>query len=153
MESAEIQAQIAFVDGATNGQLWTEVGGGSVQRMAGVSSDGLSMRHVPASSQARLVEIMDALNPDVVPSQQVIAELMDMSPRTLQRRLTDEGGTFFGVIDRWRMGRAMQLLLDPRLPVSEIAARLHYSKSSHFSRVFRRWTGMKPNEFRESELL
>jgi AraC-like DNA-binding protein len=122
------------------------------QRMGVVSSDGLSMRHVPASSQARLVEIMDALNPDITPSQQVIAELMDMSPRTRQRRLTEEGVTFFGVIDRWRMGRATQLLFDPRLPVSEVATRLHYSNSSHFSRAFRRCTGMKPNEFRDSPL-
>lgn len=49
-----------------------------------------------------------------------------------------------------RIERAKELLLYDELSLSEIAFRLHYSSASHFSRQFRKVTGITPSQFRQS---
>jgi len=43
---------------------------------------------------------------------------------------------------------AKELLVTSGLPISEIAERLGFQSASHFSRQFRRWTGLSPTEFK-----
>jgi AraC family transcriptional regulator len=49
---------------------------------------------------------------------------------------------------RERVGRARQLLSDPRLPIADVAYLLGFSSQSHFTSVFRQTTGTTPNAFR-----
>jgi AraC-like DNA-binding protein len=44
--------------------------------------------------------------------------------------------------------RSKQLLIETRLPVSEIACQLGFEYPQHFSRLFKLRTGMTPNEYR-----
>ena len=44
--------------------------------------------------------------------------------------------------------RSKQLLIETRLPVSEIAYQLGFEYPQHFSRLFKSRTGMTPNEYR-----
>jgi len=44
--------------------------------------------------------------------------------------------------------RSKQLLIETRLPVSEIACQLGFEYPQHFSRLFKSRTGMTPNEYR-----
>ncbi|MDP4096261.1 AraC family transcriptional regulator [Paenibacillus sp. P96] len=46
---------------------------------------------------------------------------------------------------------AKLLLADPGMPVQQIAAMLGYRDIAHFSRQFKRWSGMSPSEFRRIE--
>lgn len=98
----------------------------------------------------RIETVLDASTRDLAPTLETLADLSGMSPRTLQRRLGEEGLTFFEAVDRWRCNRALNLISDPGVTVGEIAERVRYSDASHFVRAFKRWTGVTPQSFRDS---
>jgi AraC-like DNA-binding protein len=77
-----------------------------------------------------------------------VARALHMSPRTLQRRLEDEGTAFSDVLDDVRQSAARQRLRDPALSLSEIAYELGFADLATFSRAFKRWTGMPPGMWR-----
>lgn len=77
-----------------------------------------------------------------------VAGDMDVSERTLQRRLGKEGMSFSGVLDDLRRNLSRELLVDRKLAVSEVAFLLGYSEPSAFQRAFRRWHGVSPRGFR-----
>ncbi len=51
-----------------------------------------------------------------------------------------------------KLRRAMLLLLDTRLTVWDIGVRLGYTDGAHFSRQFKRWTGVAPHDFRHGRV-
>jgi AraC-like DNA-binding protein len=77
-----------------------------------------------------------------------VAKRLGTTPRTLQRRLADEGASFHGVLDECRRDLALPLLSGARLTVHEIAFAVGFSEPSAFQRAFRRWTGETPAHFR-----
>jgi AraC-like DNA-binding protein len=83
------------------------------------------------------------------PSMQMLSDLTGTSKRTLQRFLHARGRTFSQLLDEALFNRSISLLNDPAVSVTEIAYRLGYSEPAHFSRAFRRLTGMSPREYRE----
>lgn len=78
-----------------------------------------------------------------------LAAPLRMSPRTLQRRLREEGTSLAALVDEVRRSRA-EALLRANLAIGEIAYLLGYSEASAFHRAFRRWTGGTPEAFRGS---
>lgn len=72
------------------------------------------------------------------------AELLDTSPRTLQRRLDEHGFAYSSVLDEVRQRVALDRLRTTDAPITLIAHELGYSDSAHFARAFRRWAGMSP---------
>jgi AraC-like DNA-binding protein len=74
--------------------------------------------------------------------------MVQVSARTLQRRLFDEGLTFAGIVARARLDVAQRMLDDPARRVIDVALDLGYSDPAHFTRAFVRWTGLAPREFR-----
>jgi AraC-like DNA-binding protein len=79
-----------------------------------------------------------------------IATRLGFTPRTLQRRLEDEGLTFQRVLEDLRQDLARQYLLGSQLSITEISGLLAYTDATAFGRAFRRWTGRTPVEFRKS---
>ena len=79
-----------------------------------------------------------------------IASVLGMSPRTLQRRLTEEGTSVHEQVDHLRKAMAMATLRDRAVPISEVALLLGYGEPSTFYRSFRRWTGKTPEEYRRA---
>jgi AraC-like DNA-binding protein len=77
-----------------------------------------------------------------------VARALDVSTRTLSRRLAAEGTSFRQILDQARCEFAMALLHDGNLSVGDIAFFLQYSEPAAFHRSFRRWTGQTPKEFR-----
>jgi AraC-like DNA-binding protein len=77
-----------------------------------------------------------------------IAKQLALSPRTLRRRLAEEGFTFQGLVEDVRQTLAEHHLRERRLTIGEIAFALGYSDVSAFHRAFRRWTGSTPESFR-----
>jgi AraC-like DNA-binding protein len=95
--------------------------------------------------------VRDALTqrlPQGEPSQEDVAELLNMSPRTLQRRLRDEGITYKEILDETRRVLALAYLSAPRHSVSEVTYLMGFSAGSSFTRAFRRWTGQSPSDWR-----
>lgn len=87
---------------------------------------------------------------DGKPSLDRVATALRVSPRTLQRRLAEEGTSLQSEIEdiRKRMGTA--LLRDRSHSVEDIAFLLGYSEPSAFYRSFKRWTGATPGQFRRT---
>ena len=77
-----------------------------------------------------------------------VARRLSMSPRTLKRRLAEQGTTFSDLIDDARRQKSLVLLEDRRLTIDAIAGELGYSDTANFTRAFKRWTGMPPGEAR-----
>jgi AraC-like DNA-binding protein len=76
------------------------------------------------------------------------ARALEMSQRTLARRLEVLGVGFRQVLDDVRFGLARGLLGETDLPVVDIALALGYAEASPFVRAFRRWSGMSPLQWR-----
>jgi AraC-like DNA-binding protein len=77
-----------------------------------------------------------------------IAKALGISPRTLSRRLADEGATYAGVVDDLRRSLALQYLKDPTISLSQVAWLLGYEEPTSFNHAFRRWTGRSPSAYR-----
>lgn len=82
------------------------------------------------------------------PSLEQVARHLNLSPRTLQRRLKEEDYTFKQLIDELKEEFALGYLRRPDLSISEVAYLLGYTDNSAFSRSFKRWTGKSPVEYR-----
>lgn len=78
----------------------------------------------------------------------LIADLMGLNPRTLQRRLKEESVTFQSLHDSSRYRLACEQLAQQGSPVEDIAAMLGYSEPTNFYRAFKTWSGLTPNEYR-----
>ena len=108
----------------------------------------------PSIRGALASDIENAIAP-LLPHGQVrsgeIAGRLGMSQRTLARRLSQEGVTFSGIVERLRSTLAEQYLKDPRLSVSQVAWLLGYQEVSAFTHAFRRWTGKTPREIRANQ--
>ena len=83
------------------------------------------------------------------PSMQELADELHLDPRTLRRKLTDEGTSFRNLVADVRRGRAERLLNDD-LPIEAVARQLGYAETASFTRAFIRWTGSSPSRFRAS---
>jgi AraC-like DNA-binding protein len=79
-----------------------------------------------------------------------VAGLLAVHPRTLQRRLEDEGTSFGAILDRLRAARAQSYLTTTDMPMSQVAAALGLSEQSALSRSCRRWWGRTPSQVRRS---
>jgi AraC-like DNA-binding protein len=77
-----------------------------------------------------------------------IAGLFNVAPRTLRRRLADEGMTVRDLVHDVRRELSFHLLRDTDLRLAEIAATLRYADAAVFSRAFRSWTNMNPKRWR-----
>lgn len=82
------------------------------------------------------------------PNVERLATRLNMSGRTLQRRLSDLKTSFQEVLDLVRFDLARVYLKDVRLDVSQVAYLLGYSELRAFDRAFRRWADKSPTEWR-----
>lgn len=81
-----------------------------------------------------------------------IAALLNITPRTLQRRLEEEGHTFNALLDRERKTLAHDLLAHSDRTITEISFLLGFSDPSNFSRASKRWFGCAPLQHRQRSL-
>lgn len=81
-------------------------------------------------------------------SAQTISAAMNLNVRTLNRRLSDLNSSYRGVIDKYKLEKALHLLTNPNINMTEIAFQLGFADLSTFSRAFKRWTGSSPIELK-----
>lgn len=87
---------------------------------------------------------MTAGRPDI----RAVAAELAMSERSLQRRLTDEGTSFQGLLSATRHQLALEYLADPSLALMEVAFMLGYEDQNSFFRAFRQWESQTPSDWR-----
>ena len=79
-----------------------------------------------------------------------VARALGMSPRSLRRRLFEEGATFREVVDPALASVARRLLVDERKSIRDAAHVLAFSQTSAFTRAFKRWTGFTPRQYQSA---
>ncbi|MGO1500037.1 MAG: AraC family transcriptional regulator [Marinobacter sp.] len=83
--------------------------------------------------------------------QDMVAEALGITSRTLQRKLSQEGVSYQKLLDEVRQKMAEDYLLNSDLGIPDIALRLGYSEPTSFHRKFKAVVGKTPGEFRQSK--
>lgn len=113
--------------------------------------EGPGLLNQDESTEGRIRRILNSvigLGGDL-PSFQFVSEVAGISPRTLHRRLNEEGQVYQKILDEVRVERARELLTGTDDPLKEIAFELGYSGANNFIRAFKRFAGMTPSEYRK----
>lgn len=76
-----------------------------------------------------------------------VAQIMNMSERTLQRYLALENTSFTILVDSIKKQYAQKLLAQNNMSIEKVALILGYAETSHFTRAFKRWMGTTPKYF------
>ncbi|CAM5297213.1 AraC family transcriptional regulator OS=Stutzerimonas stutzeri OX=316 GN=CXK95_14935 PE=4 SV=1 [Stutzerimonas stutzeri] len=85
---------------------------------------------------------------DQWPTLAAIARTRGLGEQVLRRQLAKEGFTYQEIKHEVRRALVFNLLRDRQLSISEIAVRAGFQEPSAFHRLFRRWTGQSPGQFR-----
>jgi AraC-like DNA-binding protein len=78
----------------------------------------------------------------------VIANIMNIHPRTIQNRLLKEGFSYAELLNEVRMNGAKRLLIQKEIPLTQISLMLGYSEASAFSRAFKTAYKCSPRTWR-----
>lgn len=103
------------------------------------------------STREQVRAVVEVALPEGVPSVEAIAARLELSPRTLQRRLHDEGSSLRKLVDALRHELALRHLAGG-VSIAEVSFLLGFSEPSAFHRAFRRWTGSTPRAWRAARL-
>ena len=98
------------------------------------------------SVQAVCVELLN----QGAPTLPVVARKLNLSTRTLHRRLEERGLNFNGLLRETRLKLAKHYLADSRLELKQVAFLLGYSEQSAFTRAFGVCTGESPERWRKA---
>ncbi|MGV6804440.1 MAG: helix-turn-helix domain-containing protein [Ruegeria sp.] len=79
-----------------------------------------------------------------------MARRLNLSKRSLQRRLSEEGTSFQELLNETRFEMSERYLKDSGLSVPEISYLLGFRDTSSFFRAFHGWTGTTPGDYRSS---
>lgn len=80
-----------------------------------------------------------------------VADHLKLHPRTLQRRLKDEGQTFADLQNRCRCDHACEQLRTGTVSINELSEQLGFADRNSFTQSFKQWTGMTPTAYRKRE--
>lgn len=78
-----------------------------------------------------------------------LCETTGLHPRTINRRLAEQGTTLRALVNEVRYDIARQMLRHTHLPVAAIAQVMGYSEPGVFVRAFRQWSGSTPDTWRK----
>lgn len=82
-------------------------------------------------------------------SRETIAQLVFLNPDHLSRLFKKETGhSISNYILMERINLAKELLAQTNIPISAIASSVGYTNFSHFARIFKKYTGVVPSEYR-----
>jgi AraC-like DNA-binding protein len=118
---------------ALHGQLVEE----ELEKLASGMQTSQRVRHVLAM---RL--------PGQEPRREQVAAALNISDRTLQRRLQAEGTTFQQQLDDTRRELAQKYQQRPRTPLRDVAELLGFEDQSNLFRACKRWFGESPGRYR-----
>ncbi len=105
-------------------------------------------KNIVMQVRARIIEELN----NGVPNQEKIASQLSMSLRNLQRKLKGENSSFKTILDETRSELSKQYLRGSDRSIIEVGFLLGFTEPSNFARAFRRWTGVSPNEYRDTPL-
>lgn len=95
--------------------------------------------------KSKLIEMM----PTGQVADDVVASELNLSLRTMQRKLGEEKTSFSSLYKKIRQDMASEYIKDSQMSMTEIAFLLGFSEQANFSRAYRRWYGTSPSAARE----
>lgn len=96
--------------------------------------------------KASLIELM----PSGQVYEKIIASELNMSLRTLQRKLSDEKTSFSKIYKSIRQEMANEYIQDSQMSMTEISYLLGFSEQANFTRAFKDWYGTSPTAARQN---
>lgn len=78
-----------------------------------------------------------------------VADEMNLSKRTLQRRLQQQEISFAQLRDQVRFHHSINYLVENVMSIDSISSSLDFSDRTSFTNAFKRWTGLSPSTFRK----
>ncbi|EAT13109.1 AraC family transcriptional regulator [Bermanella marisrubri] len=112
-------------------------------------ADQLLAAHSNTSWKAKVIKTLVESGHYHMTREQV-ANKLNVSTRTLQRRLQQENTNFIDVMDEQRRVKAEELIIKTDRSLKQIAEDLGFAESSTFYRACHRWFDCTPNELRQS---
>lgn len=109
-------------------------------------------RSVSDELPPQITRIVAAEMSSGAPSIDEICDQLNLSRRTLQRRLKEHGIEFSTLIEDVRRELALSYMKESNYSMTEISLLVGYSESASFTRAFRRWTGQSPQQYRAAHL-
>ena len=88
---------------------------------------------------------------DGYPSPEALADSLHLTPRTLRRRLQEQGYSYQQLLEAARRRDSCQMLADPDLEIRRIGEALGYGDPANFTRAFKTGTGLSPREWRKRQ--
>jgi AraC-like DNA-binding protein len=88
--------------------------------------------------------------PGRFPDIEAASAQLQMTSRTLRRRLAAEGSSYQQVLDTVRRQLAIDYLQHTRMSVDDIASSLGFSDAANFRHAFKRWTGHTTSAYRQT---
>lgn len=80
-----------------------------------------------------------------------VAVHMQLSPRSLKRYLRTQNTSFQALLDDTRQALATRYLRESSLSLTQLAGLLGYADLSTFSRAFKRWNGISPQQWKHHQ--
>lgn len=97
---------------------------------------------------SQIRDVIVEMLPGGHPTLEMVAAQLNISARTLQRRLKVNDMTHSQLVHQLRIVKACQLLAQHDMQINHIARETGFATPSAFSRAFHSWTGTSPREFR-----
>ena len=113
----------------------------------------ISNQSSPAADfSGSIAQTLESLLPHNIINIDLVAKLAGMSTRSLQRQLSQEGTTYSDLLEAMRREKAIALLKNSKLNLTDIANQLGYANYANFSRAFKQWTNFSPRYFRQQHI-
>ncbi len=117
-----------------------------------VADTALNDPHRLIMTQPNIARVLNSIssNPGRYYTMEIMAEIAGLTPQQLLRQFDEIfQQTPVDYLKRVRLDLAGSMLSDTRLPVKTIAGNVGFASRSHFSRAFRKHTGVDPSGFRQ----
>jgi len=115
-----------------------------------MSLDYLQLAFLPGEQTVgeRVEEVLRRALASTRGRRDIVAKLLDLHPRTLQRRLAAEGLRYQAILDTARREQAIHWLTESEVPLSQIAGMLGLADQAVLTRNCQRWFGRSPARVR-----
>jgi AraC-like DNA-binding protein len=100
------------------------------------------------SCSAQVVQILENAAQEKGAKLENVAAILNLTSRTLRRKLVAEGSRFQQLKDNTRRDKAITLFEQSNLSLGQISLACGFTELATFSRAFKHWTGVPPNTYR-----
>lgn len=108
--------------------------------------------HRPSQDESlghRVRALLSAYSYSDMPGLEALARQLHMTPRSIGRKLQEEGTSLRDIKTSLRREHAIRLMSTENLTIAEISERVGFSETASFCRAFKRWTGKSPSHWND----